>query len=342
MCMRVGVFGATGQVGGVMRTLLAERGFPVDEIRFFSSARSAGQALAWNGGEVIVEDTATADFSGLDLALFSAGASMSREFAPRVAAAGAIVIDNSSAWRKDPDVPLVVSEVNPEDTINPPKGIIANPNCTTMAAMPVLKPLHDAAGLIRLIVATYQAVSGSGAKGVLALANQTAAAVDPAQLALDGSAVPGGDPAPYLKPIAFNVIPLAGSIVDDGNFETDEEQKLRHESRKILHLPDLLVAGTCVRVPVFTGHSLSIHAEFAEEISVTRATGLLATAPGVELADIPNPREAAGKDPSYVGRIRSDQSVRGGHGLVLFVSNDNLRKGAALNAVQIAELVASR
>jgi aspartate-semialdehyde dehydrogenase len=325
-----------------MRTLLAERGFPVDEIRFFSSARSAGQALAWKGGEVIVEDTATADFSGLDLALFSAGASMSREFAPRVAAAGAIVIDNSSAWRKDPDVPLVVSEVNPEDAINPPKGIIANPNCTTMAAMPVLKPLHDAAGLTRLIVATYQAVSGSGAKGVLALANQTAAAVDPAQLALDGSAVPAGDPAPYLKPIAFNVIPLAGAIVDDGNFETDEEQKLRHESRKILHLPDLLVAGTCVRVPVFTGHSLSIHAEFAEEISVTRATGLLATAPGVELADIPNPREAAGRDASYVGRIRSDQSVPGGHGLVLFVSNDNLRKGAALNAVQIAELVASR
>jgi aspartate-semialdehyde dehydrogenase len=325
-----------------MRTLLAERGFPVDEIRFFSSARSAGQALAWGGGEVIVEDTATADFSGLDLALFSAGASMSREFAPRVAAAGAIVIDNSSAWRKDPDVPLVVSEVNPEDAINPPKGIIANPNCTTMAAMPVLKPLHDAAGLTRLIVATYQAVSGSGAKGVLALANQTAAAVDPAQLALDGSAVPAGDPTPYLKPIAFNVIPLAGAIVDDGNFETDEEQKLRHESRKILHLPDLLVAGTCVRVPVFTGHSLSIHAEFAEEISVTRATGLLATAPGVELADIPNPREAAGRDASYVGRIRSDQSVPGGHGLVLFVSNDNLRKGAALNAVQIAELVASR
>ena len=325
-----------------MRTLLAERGFPVDEIRFFSSARSAGQALAWGGGEVIVEDTATADFSGLDLALFSAGAAMSREFAPRVAAAGAIVIDNSSAWRKDPDVPLVVSEVNPEDAINPPKGIIANPNCTTMAAMPVLKPLHDAAGLTRLIVATYQAVSGSGAKGVLALANQTAAAVDPAQLALDGSAVPAGDPTPYLKPIAFNVIPLAGAIVDDGNFETDEEQKLRHESRKILHLPDLLVAGTCVRVPVFTGHSLSIHAEFAEEISVTRATGLLATAPGVELADLPNPREAAGRDASYVGRIRSDQSVPGGHGLVLFVSNDNLRKGAALNAVQIAELVASR
>ncbi|MCC6497289.1 MAG: aspartate-semialdehyde dehydrogenase [Propionibacteriaceae bacterium] len=340
--MRVGVFGATGQVGSVMRTLLAERGFPVDEIRFFSSARSAGTTLPWAGGEVIVEDTATADFAGLDLALFSAGATMSRDYAPKVAAAGAIVIDNSSAWRKDPEVPLVVSEVNPEDAANPPKGIIANPNCTTMAAMPVLKPLHDAAGLTRLVVATYQAVSGSGVKGVRALADQVAAATDPARLALDGSAVPAGDPAPYAKPIAFNVIPLAGSLVDDGLLETDEEQKLRHESRKILHIPDLLVAGTCVRVPVFSGHSLSIHAEFAEEISVTRATGLLATAPGVVLTDIPNPREAAGTDPSYVGRIRSDQSVPGGHGLVLFVTSDNLRKGAALNAVQIAELVAAR
>ncbi|WP_415153612.1 aspartate-semialdehyde dehydrogenase [Propionicimonas sp.] len=339
--MRVGVFGATGQVGGVMRTLLAERQFPVDDIRFFSSARSAGQALAWGGGEVIVEDTASADFAGLDLALFSAGATMSREFAPLVAAAGAIVIDNSSAWRKDPEVPLVVSEVNPEDAANPPKGIIANPNCTTMAAMPVLKPLHDAAGLQRLVVATYQAVSGSGIKGVQALANQAADAVthDAAQLALDGAAVPAGDPTPYVRPIAFNVVPLAGSIVDDGLLETDEEQKLRNESRKILHIPDLLVAGTCVRVPVFTGHSLSIHAEFAEEISVTRATGLLATAPGVQLVDVPNPRQAAGTDPSYVGRIRSDQSVPGGRGLVLFVSNDNLRKGAALNAVQIAEVV---
>ncbi|MFZ0529792.1 MAG: aspartate-semialdehyde dehydrogenase [Propionicimonas sp.] len=340
--MRVGVFGATGQVGGVMRTLLAERNFPVDELRFFSSARSAGLKLPWGEGEVVVEDTATADFSGLDLALFSAGASMSREFAPRVAAAGAVVVDNSSAWRKDPDVPLVVSEVNPEDTVNPPKGIIANPNCTTMAAMPVLKPLHDAAGLQRLVVATYQAVSGSGIKGVRALADQVAAAVDPARLALDGAAVPAGDPSPYVKPIAFNVVPLAGAVVDDGWLETDEEQKLRHESRKILHLPDLLVAGTCVRVPVFTGHSLSIHAEFAEEISVTRALGLLATAPGVALVDVPTPREAAGTDPSYVGRIRSDQSVPGGRGLVLFISNDNLRKGAALNAVQIAELVAAR
>lgn len=267
---------------------------------------------------------------------------MSREFAPRVAAAGAVVIDNSSAWRKDPDVPLVVSEVNPEDALNPPKGIIANPNCTTMAAMPVLKPLHDAAGLQRLIVATYQAVSGSGIAGVRALAGQVASAADPARLALDGGAVPFGDPAPYVKPIAFNVVPLAGSLVDDGSGETDEEQKLRNESRKILHLPDLAVSGTCVRVPVFTGHSLSIHAEFAEEISVHRATGLLATAPGVVLTDVPNPREAAGKDASYVGRIRADQAVGGGRGLVLFVSSDNLRKGAALNAVQVAELVAGQ
>ncbi len=325
-----------------MRALLAERRFDVDQIRFFSSARSAGKTLPWAGGEIIVEDTATADFSGLDLALFSAGASTSREYAPQVAAAGAIVIDNSSAWRKDPEVPLVVSEVNPEDTINPPKGIIANPNCTTMAAMPVLKPLHDAAGLLRMTVATYQAVSGSGVKGVQALAGQVAAASDPARLALDGSAIPAGDTTPYVKPIAFNVVPLAGALVEDGSGETDEEQKLRHESRKILHLPDLLVAGTCVRVPVFTGHSLSIHAEFAEEISVSRATGLLATAPGVVLAEVPNPREAAGTDPSYVGRIRSDQSVPGGRGLVLFVAGDNLRKGAALNAVQIAELVARR
>ena len=339
--MRVGVFGATGQVGGVMRTLLAEREFPVDEIRFFSSARSAGTKLPWKGGEIVVEDTATADFSGIDIALFSAGAAMSREVAPKVAAAGAIVIDNSSAWRMDPDVPLVVSEVNPEDALNPAKGIIANPNCTTMAAMPVLKPLHDAWRLTRLTVATYQAVSGSGGKGVRALADQTAAAVDPARLALDGTAVPAGDPAPYVKPIAFNVVPLAGSLVDDGSLETDEEQKLRNESRKILHIPDLLVAGTCVRVPVFTGHSLVVHAEFAEETTVGQAVALLSTAPGVALSDVPTPREAAGADPCFVGRIRVDQSAPAGHGLVLFVSNDNLRKGAALNAVQIAEVVAA-
>jgi len=325
-----------------MRTLLAERGFPIDQIRFFSSARSAGQKLPWQGGEIVVEDTATADFAGLDLALFSAGASTSREFAPRVVAAGGIVVDNSSAWRKDPAVPLVVSEVNPEDALNPAKGIIANPNCTTMAAMPVLKPLHDEAGLLRLKVATYQAVSGSGLTGVRALSDQIAAAGDARGLTLDGAAVAAGDPSPYVRPIAYNVVPLAGSIVEDGWLETDEEQKLRNESRRILHAPDLLVAGTCVRVPVFTGHSLSIHAEFASEIGVERATELLSAAAGVQLAEVPTPREGAGQDACLAGRIRVDQSVPGGKGLVLFVVGDNLRKGAALNAVQIAEVVANR
>ena len=327
-----------------MRALLEERAFPLDEIRFFASARSAGSTLPWRGGEVTVEDTETADFAGLDIALFSAGKTTSLAYAPKVAAAGAVVIDNSSGWRMDPEVPLVVSEVNPEDTVAPPKGIIANPNCTTMAAMPVLKPLHDAAGLVRLIVATYQATSGSGVAGVETLASQTASIAEPRALALDGSTA-GISPdayGPYVKPIAFNALPMAGSLVDDGSGETDEEQKLRNESRKILHIPDLLVAGTCVRVPVFSGHSLAIHAEFAQDITPEQATDLLSTAPGVELMDVPTPLDAAGKDPSYVGRIRADQSAPAGKGLVLFLSNDNLRKGAALNAVQIAELVAAR
>ena len=341
--MRVGVFGATGQVGGVMRTLLAERRFPVSEIRFFASARSAGRTLPWQGEPVLIEDTATADLSGLDLALFSNGKPTSLITAPRLAAAGAVVIDNSSAWRMDPDVPLVVAEVNPEDAVRPPKGIIANPNCTTMAAMPVLAPLHRAARLVRLQVATYQAVSGSGGAGVAELDEQARAVADKAAaLAFDGRAVDFPPPVKYVKPIAYNVLPLAGSIVDDGSGETDEEQKLRNESRKILHIPDLLVAGTCVRVPVFTGHSLAVHAEFADDLSPERATELLAGAPGVALLDVPTPLDAAGRDPSYVGRIRADQSAPAGKGLLMFVSNDNLRKGAALNAVQIAELVADR
>ncbi len=323
-----------------MLTLLQERAFPYDDLRLFASARSAGRQIEVGGTSQVVEDTATADFSGIDIAIFSAGATMSRQYAPKVAAAGAVVVDNSSAWRTDPEVPLVVSEVNPQDAVNRPKGIIANPNCTTMAAMPVLKPLHDEATLSRLVVATYQAVSGSGAAAVSALADQVAAAGDARALALDGTAVAAGDPAPYLLPIAYNVVAVAGSLVDDGSLETNEEQKLRHESRKILHIPDLPVAGTCVRVPVFSGHSLAVHAEFDRPLSPERATELLATAPGVELAEIPNPRDAAGRDPSYVGRIRVDQSVPGGRGLVMFISCDNLRKGAALNAVQIAELVA--
>ena len=340
--MRVGVFGATGQVGQVMRALLEEREFPLDEVRFFSSAKSAGTVIPFKGTDITVEDTATADFSGLDIAIFSAGATMSREFAPKVAAAGAVVVDNSSAWRKDPEVPLVVSEVNPEDVVNPPKGIIANPNCTTMAAMPVLKPLHDAAGLTRLTVATYQAVSGSGVKGVEALADQVAAIDDPTVLAVDASAVPAGDTAPYVAPIAYNVVALAGSLVDDGSGETDEEQKLRNESRKILHLPDLAVSGTCVRVPVFSGHSLAVHAEFAEDITPEQALELLADAPGVQVVDLPNPRVAAGEDDVYVGRVRQDLGAPGKKGLVLFITGDNLRKGAALNAIQIAELLVKK
>jgi aspartate-semialdehyde dehydrogenase len=338
--LRVGVVGATGQVGSVMRRLLDERNFPISEIRFFASSRSAGTTLPWKGTEIVVEDAETADVSGLDVALFSAGATSSRSLAPKFAAAGATVIDNSSAFRMDPDVPLVVAEVNGELAIDPPKGIIANPNCTTMAFMPVLKPLHDEAGLVRLVVSTYQAVSGGGLAGVDELDKQTREVVDrAAELTHDGAAVEFPTPTKFAKPIAFNVLPLAGSIVDDGSFETDEEQKLRNESRKILGIPELLVSGTCVRVPVFTGHSLSINAEFERPLSVERATELLASAPGVELSDIPTPLEAAGKDPSYVGRLRSDEGAPGGRGLAMFVSNDNLRKGAALNAIQIAELL---
>ncbi|MEV7963566.1 aspartate-semialdehyde dehydrogenase [Oerskovia paurometabola] len=339
----VGVVGATGQVGAVMRRLLEERDFPVAQIRYFASARSAGSTLPWKGEDVVVEDAATADVSGLDIALFSAGGATSKAQAERYAAAGVVVIDNSSAWRMDPDVPLVVSEVNPEAIHEARKGIIANPNCTTMAAMPVLKPLADEAGLERLIVATYQAVSGAGLAGAAELRDQAVAGAeqDLTGLVHSGSAVSFPAPDKFPRNIAFNVVPLAGSIVDDGEEETDEEKKLRNESRKILGLPDLLVAGTCVRVPVFTGHSLAIHAEFGQAISPDRARELLAAAPGVELSDVPNPLEAAGADPSFVGRIRTDQSVPAGRGLVLFVSNDNLRKGAALNAVQVAELVAA-
>ncbi|MCW2853403.1 MAG: aspartate-semialdehyde dehydrogenase [Nocardioides sp.] len=343
MGVRIGIVGATGQVGVAMRQILEERSFPADEVRFFASARSAGTVLPYAGREITVEDAATADPSGLDIALFSAGATTSRALAPAFAAAGATVVDNSSAFRMDPDIPLVVSEVNPQDIAHARKGIIANPNCTTMAAMPVLKPLHDEAGLVRLIASTYQAVSGSGVAGVEELAGQVAAAGDKArELAYDGEAVAFPDPVKYARTIAYNVVPLAGSIVDDGLNETDEEQKLRNESRKILGLPDLLVSGICVRVPVFTGHSLAINAEFASAMTPERAREILASAPGVELSDVPNPLQAAGKDPSYVGRLRQDPGVPDNRGLALFVSNDNLRKGAALNTVQIAELLARR
>ncbi len=341
--VRIGVVGATGQVGAVVRRLLEERDFPVSEIRYFASSRSAGSTLPWKDGVITVEDAETADPSGLDIAIFSAGATTSRAQAPRFAAAGVTVIDNSSAWRMDPDVPLVVSEVNPHAISDAVKGIIANPNCTTMAAMPVLKVLDAEAGLERLIVSTYQAVSGAGLAGGEELLTQATAAIgqDAIELVHSGEAVSMPAAVKFPKNIAFNVVPFAGNLVDDGLGETDEEKKLRNESRKILELPELLVSGTCVRVPVFTGHSLSINAEFARSVSPERARELLRDAPGVVLSDIPTPLDAAGKDPSFVGRIRQDEGVPGGRGLALFISNDNLRKGAALNAVQIAELVAA-
>jgi aspartate-semialdehyde dehydrogenase len=345
--INIGVVGATGQVGQVMRALLDERDFPAASVRFFASARSQGKKLEYRGQQIEVEDAGTADPAGLDIALFSAGATMSRVQAPRFAAAGAVVIDNSSAFRKDPDVPLVVSEVNFErDVANRArslkKGIIANPNCTTMAAMPVLKVLHDEAGLVRFIASTYQAVSGSGLAGVQELFEQARAVVDDSEkLVHDGGALEFPPSNKYVAPIAFNVVPLAGSLVDDDSGETDEDQKLRNESRKILGIPDLLVSGTCVRVPVYTGHSLSINAEFAEPLSPKRAIELLAGAAGVKVVDVPTPLAAAGVDESLVGRIRRDPGVPDGRGLALFVSGDNLRKGAALNTIQIAELLAA-
>ena len=335
--LRLGVVGATGQVGAVVLRLLEERDVPLAELRLFASARSAGSTLRFRDRDVVVEDASTADPSGLDIAVFSAGGSTSKALAPVFAAAGVTVVDNSSAWRMDPDVPLVVSEVNADALREVGKGIVANPNCTTMAAMPVLKPLHDAAGLVRIVASTYQAVSGSGLAGVEELDGQVRATAEQATaLVHDGTAVVFPEPSKYVAPIAFNVLPMAGSVVDDGSHETDEEQKLRNESRKILGIPDLRVSGTCVRVPVFTGHSLSLNVEFARPITVAEATELLRGAPGVELSDVPTPQQAAGRDPSYVGRLRQD----GPNGLALFVSNDNLRKGAALNAVQIVELLA--
>lgn len=337
--MKLGVVGATGMVGEVMRSILAERRFPVEELRFFASARSAGTRLPWGSADIEVEDAATADFSGLHVVLMSAGATLSKELAPRVADAGPIVVDNSSAWRKDPEVPLVVPEVNPRALDFIPKGIVANPNCTTMVCMPPLKALHDEAGLRRLVASTYQCVSGGGRAGVAELDEQVRAVADKAaELTWDGAAVDFPPPKKYIAPIAFNVIPFADAYEDDD--ETNEEHKFRNESRRILGLPDLAVSATCVRVPVFTGHSVSLNAEFDRPLPVARAREVLAAAAGVRLVDVPTPLLAAGADPSYVGRVRRDPGVA--HGLAFFVSGDNLRKGAALNTVQIAEALACR
>lgn len=347
MNITVAVVGATGQVGGVLRTLLAERKFPATTVRFFASARSAGRELLWGDETVVVEDVeavSVEDLRGIDIALFSAGATASKAYAPKFAEAGAVVVDNSSGWRRDPEVPLVVSEVNPHAIVDRPRGIIANPNCTTMAIMPALKALSKVAGLERLRVATYQAVSGTGLKGVEELGSQVRTLIESGQpieqLTYSGKAVDFPEPQAYVAPIAFDVVAMAGSIVEDGTGETDEEQKLRFESRKILELPDLLVSGTCVRVPVFTGHSLVVHAEFANAISAETARSILENAPGVVVTDVPTPLAAAGEDPTFVGRIRQDQSIPNDRGIVFFASSDNLRKGAALNTIQIAELIA--
>ena len=336
---RVGVVGATGLVGAMMRELLAERGFPVASLRLFASSRSAGSTLPWNGGEIVVEDAETADYSGLDVVFFSAGGSASRALAPKVAAAGAIVIDNSSAWRSDPDVPLVVAEVNPDALRVIPRGIVANPNCTTMVAMPVLRPLHEAAGLRRLVASTYQAVSGAGVAGIRILEDEVrAAGGDLAALARRGDAVAFPPANKWSSTMAFNVNPLNYVLGEDGY--TEEETKLRDETRKILGIPGLPVSGTCVRVPVFTGHALSINAEFERPISPEQALALLGAAPGVVVTQAPTPLDATGQDPVFVGRVRADPTVA--HGLALFVTGDNLRKGAALNAVQIAEVLLAR
>lgn len=332
----IGIVGATGLVGEFMRSILIERNFPVRSMRFFASERSAGTMLRWKDKEITVEDAAKANYEGLDIVFFSAGGETSRKLAPTVAAAGAVVIDNSSAWRMDPAVPLVVAEVNPHALRTIAKGIVANPNCTTMAAMPVLKPLHQAAGLKRVVASTYQAVSGAGVAGVQELDGQVRhAALGSPALARKGDALHFPAPQKWAVPIAFNVVPLNYNVTEDGY--TEEEIKLRDESRKILEIPDLPVSGTCVRVPVYTGHSLSINAEFERDMTPEIALDLLRNAPGVDVEDIPNPLAATGCDAVFVGRVRRDPTVK--HGLALFVTGDNLRKGAALNAIQIAEVL---
>jgi aspartate-semialdehyde dehydrogenase len=340
--MKVALVGATGQVGTVMRTLLRERQFPITEIRMFGSANSAGTTIEFGGATITVEDATTADFAGVEIALMSAGAAASRELAPKIAAAGAIVIDNSGAWRMDPQVPLVVPEVNADALAHLPKGIVANPNCTTMAAMPALHVLDQAAGLRAMVVATYQAVSGAGRDGVSELADQLEQSMrhDVRVLSFDGRALELPTTNVFAAPIAHNVVPVAGVFCDDDSGDTVEERKFRDESRKILGVPDLAVSVTCVRVPVFTGHSMAITASFNEPLSVADAEKLLAEAPGVELVELPTPLMAAGIDACLVGRVRHTDAVT--NGLSLFVVGDNLRKGAALNAVQIAEALLRR
>lgn len=335
---RVAVVGATGAVGTEMRRLLRDRAYPASEVVPFASERSAGKTL--DDGLVVQPLVDDDSIGGFDVAIFSAGGSISREWAPRFAARGAIVVDNSSAFRKDPDVPLVVSEVNPDalDHIN--KGIVANPNCTTMAIMPPLHALHEEFELVSMVATSFQAAGGAGQKGMDELLEQVVALHgDPAALASRGaSAAARVTPKVHAKTLAFNVVPWLGA--DTGNGYTDEEMKLRDESRKILGIPELAVAPTCVRVPVMVGHAIEVRATFARETSVPRALEVMGAHDGVELDDVPTPLEWAGKDPVAVGRVRQD--LADPKSLNLFVVGDNLLKGAALNTVQIAELLHTR
>lgn len=331
----VAVVGATGAVGREMLATLRRRSFPVGSLRLMASARSAGITLATPWGEVEVEDLASADPVGIEVALFSAGGARSREHAPRFAAAGAVVVDNSSTWRMDPQVPLVVAGVN-DQAARTHRGIIANPNCTTMVLLMAAAPLHRAAGLESMVVASYQSVSGTGQRGMQTLSAEIDHfARDPASLQFGGWTDPGGDG--YARPIGFNVLPLAGSVTERGY--TDEEWKLVNETRKILDAPGVAVEPTCVRVPVMVGHGLAASCWFSRAVEVAEAEHLISAAPGVQVwrDRVPTPLDCAGLDDVLVGRLRETLGRPGG--ISFWVVGDNLRKGAALNAVQIAELV---
>jgi aspartate-semialdehyde dehydrogenase len=327
------VAGATGAVGRAMRSILAERGFPVKELVALATERSAGTCLEYCGDEVICRELTVDSFKGIDLALFSAGGGTSLKFAPIARDAGCVVVDNSSAWRMDPDVPLVVPEVNPDD-VDWHKGIIANPNCSTIQMVVVMKPLHDEVPITRVVVSTYQAVSGTGTKAVNELVHQT------------GQVLAGEVPDVKVYPhqIAFNCLPHIDVFLDGGS--TKEEQKMVDETKKIMGDPSIAVTATCVRVPVQNGHSEAVNLQFARPLSVERARELLAAAPGVQVMDdpanrlYPMPILASGQDDTYVGRTWVAPTIE--NGLNMWVVADNLRKGAALNAVQIAELLVER
>jgi aspartate-semialdehyde dehydrogenase len=341
--VRVGVVGATGLVGTEMLRLLEERSFPVDELRVYASPRSEGRKLAFAGGEVVCEVLRDDCFDGLDFVVIDVDDDLALEWAPRAADSGARVVDNSAAFRMDDNVPLVVAEVNPDDVRFLPRGIVSCPNCTTMVPLTALAPLHRAAGIERMVVSTYQSVSGAGMPGLHELDEQWTKGAGQSERFSRAGALGAIEPgAVWDRPIAGNVIPLAGSMKEAGY--TSEEWKFMRESRKILHAPELRVSTTCVRVPVYVGHAVALNVEFARELPRAEAVELLEAAPGVRLVDggdgHPTPLEVAGIDPVLVGRLRVDPSQE--RTLDLWVTGDNLRKGAALNAIQLAELMLER